>query len=539
METSKAVISEHYAKIKAEERTGGEFMNWSEAVRVAKEGKEEGFNFLYQQTYQKSYYVALKYMKQEEAALDVLQDAYIKAFSSLEQLQDAEKFAGWFSRIVATKALDELKKRKVVLFSQLQTGDGEISMEELLVDERTDNQPELNLDKAETSRLVQEIIATLSDEQRMCIMMFYIEEMSVKEIAKILDVSENTVKSRLKYGRKNIEEKVLELEKKGTKLYGIAPLPFFLYLLLRDSVSAQTTQIPLSSILKEDSVSVKVGKRIALKATEVTIKKAVIGIVAGVAVCGGAAALIYSAIQNNVNVQETVNEAQMEEQQEEELETEKSLQTENSEEETQKVEAQETEPASEKWQEAYTNFANGLQADGNGYAVLDVAGSDMPILVVMPDVFNQTIDSTGWEQWGFESEEAFINAMNPIKLITEDSCIYKGGWFLELYFYDTETDEVKKISSAESDSPNGALVDFYMEEGAGFYLSYLPNEKLLVGDLVGSSIAVETYSVNQETENLHGEDTYVDENVEAVPRKDIIYYRTVEQALENVGAVQD
>ena len=112
-------------------------------------------------------------MKQEDAALDVLQEAYIKAFNSLDQLQDAEKFAGWFSRIVATKALDELKKRKVLVFSQLQTDDEDIPMEELMADERTDNQPELAIDKEETSRLVQEIIGTLSDEQRICIMMFY------------------------------------------------------------------------------------------------------------------------------------------------------------------------------------------------------------------------------------------------------------------------------------------------------------------------------------------------------------------------------
>ena len=170
-------------------------MNWSEAVRLAKEGKEEGYNFLYEQTYQKSYYIALKYMKQEDAALDVLQEAYIKAFNSLDQLQDAEKFAGWFSRIVATKALDELKKRKVLVFSQLQTDDEDIPMEELMADERTDNQPELAIDKEETSRLVQEIIGTLSDEQRICIMMFYIEEIPVKEIAQILNVSENTVKN--------------------------------------------------------------------------------------------------------------------------------------------------------------------------------------------------------------------------------------------------------------------------------------------------------------------------------------------------------
>ena len=61
--------------------------------------------------------------------------------------------------------------------------------------------------------------------------MYYIQEMSVKEISAILNVSENTVKSRLNYARKNIEEKVKELEKKGTKLYSLAPIPFFVLLL--------------------------------------------------------------------------------------------------------------------------------------------------------------------------------------------------------------------------------------------------------------------------------------------------------------------
>ena len=150
-------------------------MTWKDAVGLAMEGREEGYNFLYQQTYQKSYYVALKYMKQEEEAADVLQDAYIKAFQNLDQLQEPDKFPGWFSRIVASKALDELRKKKAVLFSQMQTEDSEeVSMEELLVDERVENRPELAMDREETSRLVQEMIAGLSDEQRMCVMMFYL-----------------------------------------------------------------------------------------------------------------------------------------------------------------------------------------------------------------------------------------------------------------------------------------------------------------------------------------------------------------------------
>lgn len=530
-------------------------MNWSEAVRLAGEGKEEGFNFLYQQTYQKSYYVALKYMKQEEAAADVVQEAYIKAFSSLEQLRDAEKFTGWLSKIVATKALDELRKKKEILFSQLQTDNEEIGMEELLADERTDTRPELELDKEETSRLVQEMIDSLSDEQRVCIMMFYIEQLSVKDIAQVLEVSENTVKSRLKYGRKNIEEKVLELEKKGTKLYGIAPFPFFLYLLLRDSMSAQAAQIPLSSVLKAQAApgsGTGAGKIIASKTAAGTMKKAVIGMLAGLAVCGGAAAILHSVTDGNGDVQETVNEAALEEEQkikqDEVLETAEASQTEIREEaeqqeaEANEVETEEEEPADGRWREAYIEFADSLQADGNGYALMEVAGCDEPILVVMPDVFDRTVDLTGLSSLreDFESEEAykdFLRAFSPIQTLTEDSCIYVGNYWQQLYFYDTETDEVKQISHAESDSAGGALIDGYME--IGFYLTYLPDEKLLVGDLVGSSVVIETYSFDAETGNLLGADTYADESAGTVDRKDIIYYRLVEQAVENIGAVQE
>ena len=316
-------------------------MTWTEAISLAKEGKDQGYYFLYEQTYRASYYIALKYMKQEDAAQDVLQDAYIKAFDHLDTLQDADKFPGWIARIVTTTALDELKKRKVVLFSQLQTEDEEISMEEILEDERTDTQPELAIDQKETKRLVQEMIDTLSDEQKFCVMMYYVEELSVKEIAQTLNVSENTVKSRLKYGRKNIEEKVRELEKKGTKLYSVAPFTFFLYLLHQDVMAVQTEQVPLNAVWKGKTSSAvsSVGKAVASKATAFTVKKAVIGITIGAAVCGGAVAVSHFVKEKDIDRQDTVVEAPIEEVQEVQP--------------TIAPEIQEAETVNDRWQEAY------------------------------------------------------------------------------------------------------------------------------------------------------------------------------------------
>lgn len=156
-------MEEYCDTVKKTEAIKENVMDIREAVGLAKEGKEEGFQYLYQETYQKSYYVALKYMKQEDAALDVLQDAYVKAFKNMEQLQDAEKFPAWFARVVATTALDELKKKKVILFSQMETEE-DFAIEDSFEDDRIDSQPELSYDQAETSRLVKEMIDTLSDE---------------------------------------------------------------------------------------------------------------------------------------------------------------------------------------------------------------------------------------------------------------------------------------------------------------------------------------------------------------------------------------
>lgn len=202
------------------------------AVQLAKKGNQDGFSFLYNETFQKNYYVAYRIMNNEEDAYDVLQKAYIKAFEKLDSLEKEEQFSSWIKVIVTRTAINEKKRRKEVLFMDLSPKEEEegSDFEDFVRDERVDIQPELSFDQKETQRLIQQIICELSEEQRICINLFYMEEMSVKEIAEELQVSENTIKSRLNYGRKKIEVQVKELEKNGTKLYGFAPIPFLLFL---------------------------------------------------------------------------------------------------------------------------------------------------------------------------------------------------------------------------------------------------------------------------------------------------------------------
>lgn len=209
-------------------------MDLKTAIAQAVKGDERGFAYLYEQTCQKKYYLALQYMKNKEAAEDVLQEAYLKAFQKLPTLQNPEAFEGWLGMIVANTAKNMLAKKNPMLFSELAVdGEGEEYVYDV-EDDNPENQPELAYTQEETKELVHEMMDTLSEEQRMCILMFHIENISISEIARTMDCSENTVKSRLNYGRKNLKSKAEEMQKKGYRLYSVAPIPLLLYLLSTD-----------------------------------------------------------------------------------------------------------------------------------------------------------------------------------------------------------------------------------------------------------------------------------------------------------------
>ena len=199
-------------------------------VQLAKSGDQEAITQLYEQTYNSVYQSVRALIKDEDEALDIVQDSYIKGFQNLDKLEDPEKFQAWMKVIAANHARDFLRKNRPALFSERVNEDGE-EIDLRHQDECPEHMPEEVIDRQETSRLINDILGTLSEEQRLAIVMFYYEERSIREIAASLSCSENTVKSRLNYGRKKVEAAVKALEKQGTKLYSLAPMPFLIWLL--------------------------------------------------------------------------------------------------------------------------------------------------------------------------------------------------------------------------------------------------------------------------------------------------------------------
>ena len=200
-------------------------------VNAAVAGDNSAIEKIYNMTYRQGYSVALQIVKNEQDAMDILQEAYISALRNLSSLQNPGKLCSWFNQIVSNRCKDWLKKKKPQLFTDMTPDDSDGEFEDTLENENMTFSPEESVDYTETKRLMQEILDGLPEDQKLCVLMYYYEELSIAEIAETLDCSTGTVKSRLNYARKKIKTDVQELEKKGTKLYNIAPLPFILWML--------------------------------------------------------------------------------------------------------------------------------------------------------------------------------------------------------------------------------------------------------------------------------------------------------------------
>ena len=133
---------------------------------------------------------------------------------------------------------------------------------------------------------------------------FELEGLTTKEIAEQLGCPEATVKSRLRYGRNNIKTKAEELQKRGYKLYSVAPMPLLLYLLKKEmvvSAAEPSTQLLLSecrkSIAKSTYGAGKTAASTAVKAAGTARKISFLSTAAGKAVIGiVATASIASAV---------------------------------------------------------------------------------------------------------------------------------------------------------------------------------------------------------------------------------------------------
>ena len=202
----------------------------TELVNDIKNGNEEAFSGLYEESYKYLHTCVIHIVKDEETAQDMLQDTYVEIFKNISQLKEAEGFLGWAATIANRKCFAYLKKKKDILVDEQTDDEGNESdyFENIADDEAFI--PENIFDNQEKINIIRGIIDDLSDVQRACVIGFYYNEQKQDEIADELGIPVNTVKSHLNRAKAKIKEAVGDVEKKqGIKLLSVVPFMFALF----------------------------------------------------------------------------------------------------------------------------------------------------------------------------------------------------------------------------------------------------------------------------------------------------------------------
>lgn len=159
-------------------------------VKKAQHGNDQAFLKLIHTEKDKLYKMAFLYVKNENDALDVVQEAIYKAYISIEQLKEPKYFSTWITRILINVALNFIQKSTKI-----------ISIEQEVV-ERIESKAKFPLEDKMDLLLA---IEQLEEKYKTVIILRYYKDLSVKQISELLDYPEGTVKTNLHRALKKLK----------------------------------------------------------------------------------------------------------------------------------------------------------------------------------------------------------------------------------------------------------------------------------------------------------------------------------------------
>ena len=175
-----------------------------ELVSQAKDGDRRAFGRLVETYQRRVYALAYGILRNREDAWDAAQEAFVKAYKSLDKFEGNASFYTWMYRITYNVAIDTLRSRSRKEVSDLP--------ENRAVDEALrragqggKDDPDKETHRRELKAVLSKAMAKLSEKHRAIIVLREIEGLSYEEMAEVLDISKGTVMSRLFHARKNLQ----------------------------------------------------------------------------------------------------------------------------------------------------------------------------------------------------------------------------------------------------------------------------------------------------------------------------------------------
>ncbi|MBI3407953.1 MAG: sigma-70 family RNA polymerase sigma factor [Planctomycetes bacterium] len=170
------------------------------------EGRTEAFGGLVERYHERLYNTVLRLLDHAEDARDVVQEAFLSAYQSLESFKGDSQFFTWLYRIAVNTAISLKRKQKIVL--RLHTG-GEGGAAEP-TDHSNVSKPGHGIEMAEEEKRVHQALSRLSPEHRAVLVMKDMEGRKYEEMAETLGVPVGTIRSRLHRARLELRELLLQ-----------------------------------------------------------------------------------------------------------------------------------------------------------------------------------------------------------------------------------------------------------------------------------------------------------------------------------------
>jgi RNA polymerase sigma-70 factor (ECF subfamily) len=183
-------------------------------VNAARHGELEAFEELVFRHRDPIYARAFSMTRNEDDAVDLSQEAWIKGWQRLGQFQGESSFTTWMTRIVINLCLDHLRRQKRHRTDSIEELDDEGGGVERQMPVVTVN-PTAGLERAELRKKIDEALDQLSAEHRTVLVLHEFEDLEYKEIAKTVGCSMGTVMSRLFYARRKMAGLLAEMRKES------------------------------------------------------------------------------------------------------------------------------------------------------------------------------------------------------------------------------------------------------------------------------------------------------------------------------------
>ncbi|EPB8192859.1 sigma-70 family RNA polymerase sigma factor [Clostridium perfringens] len=169
-------------------------LNEIRLIKESMKGNKESFGILIKNNKEYLYKMAFLYVKDEQDALEVIHETVYRAFLNIEKLKKAKFFNTWITRILINVSIDFLKKK----------GKNEI------LDESTPIRKERCEISTEEKLDLYNAIDLLNDNYKTVIIMMYFNDMKIKDISRVMEIPENTVKTYLRRAKQALGEVLKE-----------------------------------------------------------------------------------------------------------------------------------------------------------------------------------------------------------------------------------------------------------------------------------------------------------------------------------------